>query len=319
MLSIVIPFYNESGNIPELFRRIDEVMSRHAPDYEVVGVDDGSRDDTFLLLLAERDKNPHLKLLRLSRNFGKEIALSAGLQHASGVAVVTMDADLQHPPELIPEFLAHWREGYKMVYATRISAKRETWLHTLFAKTFYWLFAHISHLDLPKGAGDFRLLDRRVVDALNAMPERTRFMKGLFAWVGFRQMGVPFVPPERFSGRSGFSFRRLWRFAIDGVAAFSTVPLRVWSLLGLIISALSLAYGAFLVIRTLAFGIDVPGYASLMVSTLFIGGIQLISLGVIGEYLGRVFEEVKRRPLYLVSETHGLGTPVAAKTESSPL
>ncbi|HEY0721862.1 MAG TPA: glycosyltransferase family 2 protein [Gammaproteobacteria bacterium] len=306
MLSVVIPFYNESGNIPELFRRLDEVLSRHAPEYEVIGVDDGSRDDTFLRLLAEREKNPRIKLVRLSRNFGKEIALSAGLQHTRGEAVVTMDADLQHPPELIPEFLAHWREGYKMVYAARQSAQRETWLHTLFAKVFYWLFAKISHLELPKGAGDFRLLDRRVVDALNAMPERTRFMKGLFAWVGFSQIGVPFVPPERFSGKSGFSFHRLWHFAIDGVAAFSTVPLRVWSLLGLLISALSLIYGAFLVIRTLAFGIDVPGYASLMVSTLFIGGIQLISLGVIGEYLGRVFEEVKHRPLYLISETHGL-------------
>lgn len=319
MLSIVIPFYNESGNIPELFRRIDEVLSRHASGYEVIGVDDGSRDDTFMRLLAERDRNPRIKLVRLSRNFGKEIALSAGLQHARGDAVVTMDADLQHPPELIPEFLAHWREGYKMVYATRQSATRETWLHTLFARSFYWVFARISHLDLPKGAGDFRLLDRRVVDALNAMPERTRFMKGLFAWVGFSQIGVPFVPPERFSGKSGFSFSRLWHFAIDGVAAFSTVPLRVWSLLGLIISAFALAYGAFLVIRTLVFGIDVPGYASLMVSSLFIGGIQLISLGVIGEYLGRVFEEVKRRPLYLVSETHGIDQPVPPKTEAAPL
>ncbi|HEY0635210.1 MAG TPA: glycosyltransferase family 2 protein [Gammaproteobacteria bacterium] len=308
MLSVVIPFYNESGNIPELFRRLDAVLSCHSPDYEVIGVDDGSRDDTFLRLLVEHEKNSRIKLVRLSRNFGKEIALSAGLQHARGEAVVTMDADLQHPPELIPEFLAHWREGYKMVYAARQSAQRETWLHTLFAKFFYWFFARISQLELPKGAGDFRLLDRRVVDALNAMPERTRFMKGLFAWVGFSQLGVPFVPPERFAGKSGFSLRRLWHFAIDGVAAFSTVPLRVWSLLGLLISALSLVYGAFLVIRTLAFGIDVPGYASLMVSTLFIGGIQLISLGVIGEYLGRVFEEVKRRPLYLVSETRGIDT-----------
>ena len=306
MLSVVIPFYNESGNIAELFRRIDAVLSQHAPDYEVICVDDGSRDDTFMRLLGARDTNPRIKLVRLSRNFGKEIALSAGLQHARGEAVVTMDADLQHPPELIPEFLARWREGYKMVYAQRVSAKRETWLHTLFAKSFYWMFERIAHLRLPPGAGDFRLLDRRIVDALNAMPERTRFMKGLFAWVGFSQIGVPFVPPERFSGKSGFSFRRLWHFAIDGVAAFSTLPLRVWSLLGLVISAFSLAYGGFLVIRTLVFGIDVPGYASLMVSTLFIGGVQLISLGVIGEYLGRVFEEVKRRPLYLVSESHGL-------------
>jgi len=319
VLSIVIPFYNESGNIPELFRRLDEVLSRHAPDYEVVCVDDGSRDDTFIRLLAEHARNPRIKLVRLSRNFGKEIALSAGLQHARGDAVVTMDADLQHPPELIPQFLTCWYEGYKMVYAARQSATRETWIHTLFAKSFYWIFARISHLELPKGAGDFRLLDRRVVDALNAMPERTRFMKGLFAWVGFSQIGVPFVPPERFSGKSGFSFHRLWHFAIDGVAAFSTVPLRVWSLLGLIISLLSLAYGAFLVVRTLAFGIDVPGYVSLMVSSLFIGGIQLISLGVIGEYLGRVFEEVKRRPLYLVSELHGITNPATMKTDLSPL
>lgn len=318
MLSVVIPFYNESGNIAELFRRLHEVLSHHAPDYEVVCVDDGSRDDTFMRLLAAREHNPRLKLVRLSRNFGKEIALSAGLQHARGEAVVTMDADLQHPPELIAEFLAHWREGYKMVYAARQSAQRETWLHTLFARSFYWFFAKISDLQLPPGAGDFRLLDRRVVDALNAMPERTRFMKGLFAWVGFSQIGVPFVPPERLSGKSGFSLGRLWHFAFDGVAAFSTVPLRVWSLLGLAISAISLAYGGFLVVRTLVYGIDVPGYASLMVSTLFIGGVQLISLGVIGEYLGRVFEEVKRRPLYLVSETHGIDTaqPAGPSTPS---
>jgi glycosyltransferase involved in cell wall biosynthesis len=309
VLSVVIPFYNEAGNIPELFRRLDEVLSVHAPDYEIIGVDDGSRDDTFARLRIERELNPRIKLLRLSRNFGKEIALTAGLQHARGEAVVTMDADLQHPPEVIPEFLARWRQGYKMVYAARQSAKRETWLHTLFARAFYRIFASISNLQLPKGAGDFRLLDRCVVDALNAMPERTRFMKGLFAWVGYSQIGVPFTPPERFSGKSSFRFYRLWHFAIDGVAAFSTVPLRVWSVVGLVISALSFAYGSFLVIRTLAFGVDVPGWATLVVSVLFIGGVQLISLGVIGEYLGRVFEEVKRRPLYLVSEAHGVDSP----------
>lgn len=306
MLSVVIPFYNESGNIAELFRRIDAVLSTHAPNYEVICVDDGSGDDTFARLRAAHEQNERIKLVRLSRNFGKEIALSAGLQHARGEAVVTMDADLQHPPELIPEFLARWREGYQMVYAQRQSATRESWLHTLFARSFYWLFARIAKLQLPKGAGDFRLLDRLVVNAINAMPERTRFMKGLFSWVGFRQTGIPFVPPERFSGKSGFSFRRLLHFALDGVAAFSTLPLRVWSLLGLFISALSLAYGSYLVIRTIIYGIDLPGYASLMAATLFIGGIQLISLGVIGEYIGRIFEEVKRRPLYLVSETHGI-------------
>jgi len=319
MLSVVIPFYNESGNIAELFRRIDAVLSSHAPDYEVICVDDGSRDDTFARLLAAREQNGRIKLVRLSRNFGKEIALSAGLQHARGEVVVTMDADLQHPPELIPEFLARWREGYQMVYAQRQSATRETWLRTLFAKSFYWLFAKSSKLKLPKGAGDFRLLDRRVVDAINAMPERTRFMKGLFAWVGFRQIGIPFVPPERFSGKSGFSFLRLGHFALDGMAAFSTLPLRVWSLIGLLISSLAFAYGAYLAIRTIIYGIDLPGYASVMVSILFIGGVQLIGLGVIGEYLGRVFEEVKCRPLYLVSESHGIDASDKRPGESAPL
>jgi len=312
VLSVVIPFYNESGNLPELFRRLTATLGSIGEEYEIVCVDDGSRDDTWAQLRQARESDLRIKLVRLSRNFGKEIALSAGLRHARGAAVVTLDADLQHPPELIAEFVARWREGNQMVYAVRQSTQRETWLRTLFARTYYWLFRKISDLNLPPGAGDFRLLDRKVVDALNAMPERTRFMKGLFAWVGFQQVGVPFTVAPRGTGKTGWSLRKLWRFAIDGVTAFSTLPLRVWSLLGFVVSLLSLFYGLFLVVRTLIFGIDVPGYASLMVVSLFIGGVQLISLGVIGEYVGRVFEEVKRRPLYLVSESHGVGEPSAA-------
>lgn len=311
MISLVIPFYNEAANVPALFARIEALFAGRGEEYEVICVDDGSRDDTFDRLLERRRANPRVKLLRFSRNFGKEKAVTAGLRHVRGEAAVILDADLQHPPELIPEMIERWREGYQMVYAMRQSEGREGIVRTLAAKAYYWAFSRIADLSLPRGAGDFRLLDRRVVEALNSLPERTRFMKGLFAWVGFRHIGVPFTPPPRLAGESGWSLRQLWRFALDGVTAFSTLPLRVWSLLGGAVAAASLLYGGYLAVRALAFGVEVPGYASLMVASLFIGGVQLIGLGVLGEYLGRVFDEVKQRPLYLVSESHGFEHNVA--------
>jgi len=283
------------------------VLDRLDIPAEVVFVDDGSTDDTLDVLRHRHRTDPRIKAVSLSRNFGKDIALAAGLRHARGRAVVLMDADLQHPPELIADFIARWREGYQLVYGERRNRRQEGVLRRMSANLFYRIFARIGEIRLPQGAGDFCLLDRKVVDALNAMQERTRFAKGFYAWVGFRQAGISYDVAERHAGSSTWSFWKLWTFAIDGLTAFSNLPLRVWSYLGFAISLLALAYGTVILFGTLAHGTDVPGYPSLMVALTFFAGVQLISLGVIGEYLGRIFTEVKRRPLYLVAETLGVG------------
>ena len=304
-LSIVIPFYNEAANICALFGRLIPVLQKLDLVWEVVCVNDGSRDDTLGRLLDVARSTPGVKVLDLSRNFGKEAALSAGLAYATGRAVTPMDADLQHPPELIPELLAKWREGYDMVLAIRDAREHQDWFGRFSARAFYWLFRRLSEVPLPPEAGDFRLLDRRVVDALNRMPERNRFMKGIFAWVGFRQAAVPFTVAPRAGGGTKWGRLRLWRFALAGLTAFSNFPLRVWSLIGAAISALAFVYIVFRILRTLIYGIDVPGYETLLGAVLFMGGMQLLTLGILGDYLGRVFDEVKGRPLYIVRESYG--------------
>jgi glycosyltransferase involved in cell wall biosynthesis len=314
-LSIVVPVYNEAANLDSFFARLDPVLERLGLRAEIVCVDDGSRDDCWSLLAARQRHDPRLRLVRLSRNFGKDIALSAGLQHAAGRAVIPIDADLQHPPELIDTLIARWREGYDMVYAQRQSRATDSWLRRQFSRAFYSVFKNFSDIQMPPGAGDFRLLDRRVVDTLNAMPERARFMKGLFAWVGFRQTGVGYEPGPRQGGTSAWSLTRLVAFAVDGLASFSTFPLLVAGYIGAILAVPSLLLGAFFVVRTLVWGVDVPGYASVMVAVLLLGSIQLLTLGLFGAYLGRVFAEVKGRPLYIVSERAGFETG-ALGTES---
>ncbi len=304
-LSVVVPMYNEELNIDYLFERLIPVLDRLHVKYEIVCVDDGSKDNTLNYLVEHHRRNPAIKVVNLSRNFGKEIALTAGIDHATGAAVVPIDADLQDPPELIEELVAKWREGYDVVYATRRLRRGESWLKRLTANAFYQTIGRLSPVEIPRNTGDFRLLDRRVVDALKQLPERNRFMKGLFAWVGFKQTSILYDRPQRYKGVTKWNYRRLWRLAIDGITSFSFLPLKVWSYIGLSLSLLSFIYASFLIIRTLILGIDVPGYASLMVAVLFLGGVQLLSLGIIGEYLGRVYEEVKRRPLYLVRECHG--------------
>ena len=304
-LSIVVPFYNEGANVRALFARLMPALRGLAIPFEVVAVNDGSRDDTLELLLEEARHHPGVRVIDLSRNFGKDAALSAGLAHASGNAVIPMDGDLQHPPEIIPELLAKWREGYDMVYAVRRSRRDQSVTSRISARAFYWLFQYCSDVSLPNGAGDLRLLDRKVVDALNGMPERNRFLKGMFAWVGFKQASIPYDVEERSAGTSKWSFLGLVRFAFSGLFGFSKLPLRVWGLIGSVISTLAFLYIAVRLVRTAIWGIDVPGYESIIVIMLFLGGIQLISLGVIGEYLGRVFDEVKGRPLYVVREAYG--------------
>ncbi|BAZ45789.1 family 2 glycosyl transferase [Chondrocystis sp. NIES-4102] len=304
-ISIIVPLYNESDNIEYLFTRLITVVEEIGAIYEIICINDGSKDNTLDKLLQLHQQNSAIKIINLARNFGKEIALTAGLDYASGAAVIPIDADLQDPPELIKQLIVKWREGYDVVYATRRSRQGETWLKEITAKAFYQTIAKMSPVAIPANTGDFRLLDRKVVEAIKQLPERTRFMKGLFAWVGYKQTSILFDRQVRYAGRSTWNYWKLWNLAIDGITSFSLLPLKIWSYIGVIISLISFFYALFLIIRTLLLGIDVPGYASLMVAILFLGGIQLITLGVLGEYLGRVYEEVKGRPLYLVRERYG--------------
>jgi glycosyltransferase involved in cell wall biosynthesis len=304
-LSVVVPVFNESANIEPLCDRLVPILERVAASWEVVFVDDGSEDDTLSMIRARNAAEPRIGAVSFSRNFGKEVAIAAGLDHARGRAVVIMDADLQHPPEVIERFVARWREGYVMVYGQRTSRADESAVKRGFARLFYRLFDSFTHMHLPEGAGDFRLIDARGVEVLRGLSERSRFSKGLYAWIGFKTIGIPFVVEERGHGATKWSFRTLFRFAFDGITAFSTVPLRVWTYLGGLISVLAIAAAAYFAVRTLLFGVDVAGYPSLIVSITFLGGVQLMSLGIIGEYIGRIFAEVKRRPLYVVAERIG--------------
>ena len=309
LLSAVVPIYNEADNISPFFDRLNKVLDDLGETYEIICVDDGSTDESADRLVVERSRNPAIKILRLSRNFGKELALTAGLDHAGGAAVVVVDADQQDPPELISELLAKWREGYDVVYARRANRAGESLAKRATASWFYRIFNRLTAIGIPDDTGDFRLMDRRVIEALSELPERNRFMKGLFSWVGFRQIAVDFDREPRAFGDTKWNYWRLWNLAIEGITSFSTVPLRVWSYVGFTFALFAIAYALFLVFRTIMMGIDVPGYASLMVVVLFLGGINLLTMGIFGEYLGRTYMEAKGRPLYLVRERHGFGEP----------
>jgi polyisoprenyl-phosphate glycosyltransferase len=309
-LSVVVPGLNEERGIPALVDRLRPVLDGLNLDWEVIFVDDGSTDGTMDVLRSLNARDARFKAVSLSRNFGKEIAAAAGFAYVTGDAAVLMDADLQHPPELINQFVQKWREGFDIVYAQRLDRNADTFLHRLSARMFYAAFERLSGTALPPGAGDFRLLDRKAVNAMNRMRERVRFNKGLYAWLGFRSVGVPFtVPPRVGGGGSRWRPRQLLHFAIDGLASFSTIPLRVWSYLGLLISLFAFCYAMVILVKTLIYGVDVPGFPSLIISVMFFAGVQLISLGVMGEYLGRMYEEVKGRPLFLVAEEVGIERP----------
>ena len=308
-LSVVIPVFNEADNIAPLLARLAPVLEACAASYEIIFVDDGSQDDTLSRLRAQNAQDQRVTAISFSRNFGKEIAIAAGLDAVQGQAAVIMDADLQHPPEVIPAFVRLWRDGYKSVYGQRRDRASDTLLRRLLARRFYLFIDRFGEVRMPAGAGDFRLLDAQAVGALRGMGERARFSKGLFAWIGFKSIGVPFEVEARAAGSTKFSYRKLTRFALDGLMSFSTLPLRIWTLIGLAVSAASFITALAFVTRTLVYGIDVPGFATLIVSILFFSGIQLMSLGILGEYIGRIFAEVKRRPLYLVAERIGQTIP----------
>jgi glycosyltransferase involved in cell wall biosynthesis len=304
-LSLVIPMHNEEPVLEALFERLDATVGRLGVELEIVCVDDGSRDRTLELLRARASKDRRIRAISLSRNFGKEAALTAGLETASGDMIIPLDADLQDPPELIPEFVALWEQGYDVVYGVRADRTSDTVLKRTTANLFYRVFNSVSDYPIPASTGDFRLMDRRVVEALKQLPERNRFMKGLFAWVGFRQVGVPYVRPARLAGQTAWGYRKLFRFALDGVTAFTTLPLRIWTGVGIGAAILALIMGVGLILRVLIVGRDVPGYASLMVVLLFGFALQMIALGVMGEYIGRMYQEVKGRPTYLIKDRIG--------------
>ena len=308
-ISIVVPMYDEAEVLDGFFSRLCAVLEPLARNlgrsYEIICVNDGSRDDTLARLMHHRQDNPAIKILDLSRNFGKEIALTAGLDHACGAAVIPMDADLQDPPELIPELVARWLEGHDVVYATRQSRSGDSLAKRATASWFYRLHNKLAEVEIPRDTGDFRLMDQRVIEALRQLPERHRFMKGLFAWVGYRQASVAYRREERSAGQSKWRYWRLWNFALDGITSSSTLPLRIWTYVGCAIAAVAFLYGLTLISLTLIQGNDVPGYASLMVAVLFFGGINLVGLGVLGEYIGRIYGETKQRPLYLLQQTIG--------------
>jgi glycosyltransferase involved in cell wall biosynthesis len=306
-VSCVMPAYNEARNLDAVVPQVLAALHAISPAVELILVDDGSRDETPLVAQALAAAHPEVVYLQLSRNFGKEAALTAGMDAARGDVVVLMDADGQHPAGLLAPMLQHWREGVDVVYALRKTRDDQSRLQARLTSVFYRLINWGSPIDIPAGAGDFRLMDRKVVEALRALPERNRFMKGLYAWVGFRSMAIGYEPLPRGEGKSRFGFRGAFMLALTGMLAFSTAPLRLMTFVGLLLAAAALGYGGWVVVDYFAWGIEVPGYATIVVGMMFLNGIQLLSIGVLGEYIARIYEEVKQRPGYLIRGRSGEG------------
>lgn len=301
LVSLVCPFFNEESAIDLFYKTLTAVLNPLASyRFEVICIDDGSTDCTLELLIGIAQNDPRFRVVEFSRNFGKEAALSAGIDLAKGEAVIPIDADLQDPPELIPQMLNAWQGGADVVLAKRTNRDSDSYLKKQTAQLFYRFFNYLSPVRIPENVGDFRLMNRQSMDAVKALPEHQRFMKGLFSWIGFKTVTITYSRPARQMGTTKFSGIRLWNFALDGITSFSTVPLKIWTYIGLLGALLSLGYAVFIIVRTLVYGIDVPGYSSLLVAILFLGSLQLISIGVLGEYLGRVYLETKQRPLYLI-------------------
>jgi len=318
-LSIVAPAYNEERNLPAFLAAIVPALEAIGETFEIVFIDDGSRDGTLGMLAAAASQDPRIKVVGLARNFGKDIALSAGITHATGRAVIPIDCDLQHPVELIAQFVAKWREGFDMVIGVRTKRDEEGWARRTASQWYYKILKAMTPVEIPPNAGDFRLIDRKIVDVIVKMPERHRFMKGIFAWPGFKVASVDFqAAPRPSATRSTWSFFKLWKFALDGLFSFSTAPLKLWTYVGAVSAAIAFVYGLVTVIQKLFFGIAVPGYASLLIVVLFIGGLLLISNGIQGEYIARIFEEVKGRPLFVVGTKIGFDQPAVQPVVAEP-
>ena len=316
-LSVIVPAYNEEEVLPELYRRLTAVLAKFCPNYEILFVNDGSRDSTLDIMRSLKATDPHVGYVNLSRNFGKEIAMTAGLDLARGDAVIVIDADLQDPPELIPDLIKGWREGFDVVYARRASRAGESWLKKATARAFYRVIQRVGPVSIPEDVGDFRLLNRRAVDALKQVRERHRFMKGLFAWIGFSQKAIDYQRDARFAGVTKWNYWKLWNFAIEGITSFSIAPLKISTYLGLFVAVVALLYALFIIYKTLRFGDPVQGYPSLAAIVLFLGAVQLVGIGILGEYLGRMFVETKCRPLYLIDEVSHASAPVLAGQDKS--
>lgn len=305
LISIIVPFYNEGGGVDNFYEKMSPVLAQVAKlDFEVVCIDDGSQDDTLRRLVALARRDSRYRVLELSRNFGKEAALTAGIDAARGHAVIPIDADLQDPPELIPALIAEWQRGSEVVLARRVDRSSDSFLKRKTAELFYQAHNKLSHIKIPENVGDFRLMDRIAVDALRKLPEQQRFMKGLFAWVGFRTTTIDYTRNPRVMGSTKFSGWKLWNFALEGITSFSAAPLKLWTYVGGVGALVTSLYAAYIVFRTLIRGVDVPGYASLLVAVLFFGSVQLIGIGMLGEYVGRIYMESKRRPTYIIREIH---------------
>ncbi len=317
LITLVIPVLNEAAGLDALVAVLHQNLDGQDFDWSVLFVDDGSTDGTLARIRALHAVEPRFAAISFSRNFGKEIAIAAGLNHARGDAVVIMDGDLQHPPEMVRAFVAEWRKGARIVFGQRQSRDADSWARRLYSRLFHFVFRHIAQTRLPLGVVDFLLMDRQAVDAINRLGERTRFSKGLYAWIGFPSVVVPFESQDRFTGSSHWSFMKLASFALDGFVSFSSLPLKVWSYFGALISLAALAYGAYFMVRSMLFGADVPGFPSLIVSIMFFAGVQLVSLGIMGEYLARIYEEVKARPLYVVAEEIGTGAEARTAAKGS--
>lgn len=311
-LSIIVPCYNESEVVENFFSAMvgnNGILNNLGLNCELVFINDGSKDNTLELLKAQKEiysnkSNLDIKIVNLSRNFGKEAAMSAGFSVASGEAIVPMDADLQDPPELIAKFVELWRQGYDVVLAKRNDRQEDSFAKRFSSSLFYKLNNKISDVKLPDNVGDFRLFTRKVLNAINSLPENQRFMKGIFAWVGFNSITIEYKRLQRIAGSSKFNGWKLWNFALQGITGFGTLPLRIWTYIGFIVSFFAFIYASFLILRTLIMGIDLPGYASLVVIILFLGGLQLIGIGILGEYVGRIYMESKRRPPFIIDEIY---------------
>ncbi|MDP1679467.1 MAG: glycosyltransferase family 2 protein [Candidatus Nitrotoga sp.] len=299
-LSVVVPAYNEEEVLPEFHRRLSTVLDGLGVTSEVIYANDGSRDGTLALLEKLAADDPRVAIVDLSRNFGKEIALTAGMDHAHGEAVVVIDADLQDPPELIPELVKIWREGFDVVYAKRTVRDGESWVKKATAKMFYQVIQRMSRVEIPQDVGDFRLLSRRAMDALGTLREQHRFMKGLFAWIGFPQKAVLYRRDPRFAGETKWDYWKLWNFALEGITSFTIAPLKIATYVGILAALGAFVYAAWIIYHTLMYGDSARGYPTMMVVILFFGGLQLMGIGILGEYLGRMFDETKRRPLYFL-------------------
>ena len=310
--SFVIPVFNEEAALAELFRRLAALMDGLDGPAEAIFVDDGSSDRSYALMIEQGNRDSRFRAVRLSRNFGHQVAITAGLDYAGGDAAIVMDADLQDPPEAVLEMIERWRQGYEVVYAARAERVGESAFKRASATIFYRFLTRIAKVDAPLDVGDFRLVDRKALDAFRAMRESARYVRGMFSWVGFRQTGVAYRRQERFAGESKYSFRKMLRFALDAVVSFSTFPLRLVLNVGFLIAGISFLAGIAAVIAKLLNAFVVPGWTSLLIGVTFLGGVQLIVLGVLGEYLSRIYDEVKNRPLYLVDDLHGFPSPDAS-------